>query len=972
MSYALENHFYIKPRGETWDDNPLYAFDNSQIVMNSPKGVFSSDIIGNELAVDTFSFTVRFNAFGRRLYVFDNTPKLAYIFSGYVPGTLESCGWISQTRGNPTIAGNSVAFASSSDGFYLRPPASVRESRQFLPGDVLRLKIKVSENADRLYFYDTQSQDFTVESKTGLFTFVNVWVSTYAYTMQTGTDVLTFTQVRAIEPGIISVYSRAAAQFEICGLEFNGSMVFGSFSDDYEGDKPPKIYLFKPKYSASNFLADLAFGDPCYWAVGDEVFAKGYISNIERTGRYAWKVTCVSGVGLLDEKISVGGIYTGQTFSSVFAAIVGNTISYSIDEDVAAVKIYGWLPYDTARNNLHRLLFATGAALVRHNISSDGVDLDYDVRFPGTVIRVVPEDHVALSGSVTLNIPADGVEITEHAFVALQNDEEVQLYDNTLPEIAEADHLTVTFSEPMHDLTVSDPTTLTINESGVNYAVITGTGILTGKAYTHTETVYPLGNPLGKIVKRIVSNGLITFANSLNVARRILNYFQSAKSVKAKLMLNDENGTQSVERPGETLQMTDAWGESISAYMAKQEVGVTSIYGANCELVDGYTPTGGGNNYQRYRFFTRQTATKTFVADADGDIRIVLIQGGTGGQGGEAGHVGMGGDPTFDEEDEGRIHPISTEIYNAFWQLMGYGWQRCYQATQQGMPGGAAGEPGAGGKILVVNKSVLAGDIITFTQIGAGGSGSASFENGGTATDGAGGTHTIVSCTRNGSVIWTASSEDGAVSPSGYFEAFTNQTFSLSGEAGHAGGMGGQTSVDSLTTALTAASGLSGGSVGRWSGGPGGKGVSHYSGMRGQWDGGEYGPLNDVGCGGGGGGAAWGANGEPGKAAKLFKDPESGGIVYESYVLTGCGGKGADASQPAKPTYGQGGGGGNGGGSGGNSGGGTAFRDIQNHGWGIQIGHPSGYSATEPYGGGLGGLGSSGGDGGDGLGILYY
>lgn len=996
-SYALENRFIIKPRGASWDDDPLYAFDNSQIVLNSPKGVFSSDIIGNELAVDQFSFTVRFDASGRRLYIFDNTPKLAYIFSGYVPGTLANI-WTHSIYGSASISGNDVSIDNSTSWVHLIPPGG------FSAGDALRVGVEVTDISGstsepytphyyaQVFVQRSPTQWFSyaeVESETGLFSVSEPGYANFTggSTENTGKDILTFTFTKSAD--YISFSTRGAfaldsvsAQLKITGIELNGKMVYGDLSgNSTEADKPPKVYLFRPKYDASRFLADLRFGDPCYWAVGENVFAKGYISKIERTGRYAWKVTCVSGVGLLDEQISVGGIYTGQRFDAVFAEIVGDTITYDIDNDVAAVKIFGWLPYDTARNNLHRLLFATGAALARHNVSSDDNDIDYDVKFPGKVIRVVPEDHVAINGSVTLNIPADGVEVTEHTFSALQSDEVVQLYDNTLPEIAEADHLTVTFSEPMHDL---DAGGFTIHESGVNYAIISGTGVLTGKKYTHTETVYPLGNPLGKIVKRIVSNGLITFANSLNVARRVLNYFQSAKAVKAKLMLNDGNGAQSVEKPGDTLQMTDAWGEAISAYMSKQEVGVTSIFGASVELVDGYTPTGGGNNYQRYKFFTRSSSVKTFTVTAGmSTVRIALFQGGTGGQGGEAGHDGWGGyPPSFGDPEDGQMayvedvadppyYPVPEDhgILEVHSYLYGEGRQYAFD-------GGQAGEPGANGKILVITKDVEEGDVITFTQIGEGGQGGAARANGATGGLGAAGTHTIVKCERNGVEIWSASSEDGAAVDSGFLEAFTNRVFGLQGEAGHDGGKGGTTDSHDLKFANTGARGNSGGDVGSWSAGAPGKGVVVDAGF------GFHEGSNNTASGGGSGGAAWGANGGPGKNATYVKRKNDDN-TWTFNVTTGTGGDGANAVAPSAPkdsngraAYGQGGTGGNGGGSGGNNGGGVV-KWMNAGGGGVRgaqlfIGVRDSYHLSTVFNGGKGGSGSKGGRGGDGLGILYY
>lgn len=982
MSYALENRFIIKPRGASWDDDPLYAFDNSQIVLNSPKGVFSSDIIGNELAVDQFSFTVRFDDTGRRLYIFDNDPKLAYIFAGQKPGTLESSGFITGYYGSCQISGNTVTAL---------PPytASWAYTKLLHAGDTLIMKVSVDVDNAEIWAGEKANISFinppgvgSITSLTGLFSISDGPDDFYlsAHTAESGDDILTFSVSEDVHTTVqLRLVGKQGASITVLGIALNGNTIYGW---PYEGEPPaPKVYLFKPKYLASEFLADLRFGDPCYWAVGEDVFAKGYISKIERTGRYAWKVTCVSGVGLLDEKISVGGIYTGQTFSTVFAAIVGDAITYDIDADVAAVKIYGWLPYDTARNNLHRLLFASGAALVRHNVSSDNNDLDYDVRFPGKVVRIVPDDHVALSGSVNLTIPADGVEVTEHAFSALQSDEVVQLYDNTLPEIAEADHLTVTFSEPMHDLNAGG---FTIHESGVNYAVISGTGILTGKAYTHTETVYPLGNPLGKIVKRIVSNGLITFANSLNVARRVLNYFQSAKAVKAKLMLNDANGAQSVEKPGDTLQMTDAWGEAISAYMSKQEVGVTSIFGASVELVDGYTPTGGGNNYQRYKFFTRSSSVKFFTVTAGmATVRIALFQGGTGGQGGEAGHDGWGGyPPSFGDPEDGQMVYVSDVADPPYYPVPedhGILAVHSYiygEGRQYAFDGGQAGEPGANGKILVITKDVEEGDVITFTQIGVGGTGGAARANGATGGLGAAGTHTTVKCERNGVEIWSASSEDGAAVDSGFLEAFTNRVFGLPGEPGHDGGKGGTSDAHDLKFANTGARGNSGGDVGSWSAGAPGKGVVVDAGF------GFHQGSNNTASGGGSGGAAWGANGGPGKNATYVKRKNDDN-TWTFDVTTGTGGDGANAVAPSAPkdsngraAYGQGGTGGNGGGSGGNNGGGVV-KWMNAGGGGVRgaqlfIGVRDSYHLSTVFNGGKGGSGSKGGRGGDGLGILYY
>ena len=276
-------------------------------------------------------------------------------------------------------------------------------------------------------------------------------------------------------------------------------------------------------------------------------------------------------------------------------------------------------------------------------------------------------------------------------------------------------------------------------------------------------------------------------------------------------------------------------------------------------------------------------------------------------------------------------------------------------------PGGAAGEPGANGKITVVTKTVTEGEILTFTvgAGGVGGAGQGANEAPGTGTSGG---ETSVSS----SAGWTASSEDGAAIDSGFFEAFTNQSFALPGEDGFAGGDGGTTDVNDTDFANKGARGNSGGSVGRWRAGAPGNGVIVDAG----W--GFLAEANNTASGGGSGGAAYGANGGAGRAASYVKQ-KNDDSTWTYRVTTGTGGDGANASAPEKPTFGQGGGGGNGGGGGGNNGGGLVRHYFaEKLGAQLLIGVRHTQQLGKQFNGGDGGLGSNGGDGGDGLGIIYY
>jgi hypothetical protein len=79
-----------------------------------------------------------------------------------------------------------------------------------------------------------------------------------------------------------------------------------------------------------------------------------------------------------------------------------------------------------------------------------------------------------------------------HAFYQTTNDQTVTVFDNT--NEAAADHLTVIFNQaPVYDLQVASGS-LTINQSGVNYAVVSGMGVLTAKKYTHTQQIVKQSN----------------------------------------------------------------------------------------------------------------------------------------------------------------------------------------------------------------------------------------------------------------------------------------------------------------------------------------------------------------------------------------------------------------------------------------------------------------------------------------------
>lgn len=481
-------------------------------------------------------------------------------------------------------------------------------------------------------------------------------------------------------------------------------------------------------------LRETPYGAPLYYYRDGILQMKAYVKSVDRIGKRTYKVTAQSAIGILDQQMHMGGLYTGQTFTAVLAEIIGGVVPYTVDADVGAVPVYGWLPVDTKRANLHKLLFATGAAVKKNEAGN----MDF-VFLSNTESVTVPQSRIYIGGSVDYADPATAVQITEHTFMALQGDEEVLVFDNTDGSDT-ADHTLLTFREaPLHDLTVTG--SLVINSSGVNWAIVTGTGTLTGKKYTHSTKILTRQdqNATG-MYENIVSVPdctLITTLNAENVAERVLSYYSSKKTVSSDIVLDGE-------KPGMLITATDAFYEPISGYIAQMETNVSAIQKGRAKIITGYTPNAGGNNYSEAHQYTG-IGTIDFaalVAGKDNDIvKVTLIGGGHGGYQGKPGGAGTRG-------------PDST---NGTWGTPG--------------EGGAGGTPGEGGKVLVVTFHVA--DLVSTTLAYACGAGGLNNANGGATTLG----------------DW--SSNAGAVTPFGVANIFTSEVFGLAGEeAGQSGGAG--------------------------------------------------------------------------------------------------------------------------------------------------------------------------------------
>lgn len=733
------------------------------------------------------------------------------------------------------------------------------------------------------------------------------------------------------------------------------------------------LYGLDKDTSYAEKIEAVEYGTPVWWYVYDDngeekYFVNGFVKSVDRDNSDSelYKFTCMSAIGLLDTKIHKGGMYNAQ-LQTVLAGIIGDTFPYTIEQSLKKIVVPGWLPYGPARENLHLALFSVGANIVRDSAQAGR----YRIQILEAKLHELDADKISYDSSIKRDLPATRVEVVEHSFAELSSDETVTLYDNTAAATGSSNALVI-FEAPMHDLAVTG--SLTISESNCNYAIVSGTGTLTGKRTTHiTREVVIDNTPEGAKPRtvRVESNCLINPLNSNNVAKRLMAYYGACRRFKGKAILGIGN------RAGQNFSLLPGFFGSENAFLESMAYNITSVVGADCSWVAGYVPAYVGNSFTHVEILDSNDDTFSFTPSGANElIRIVVIGSGSGGSGGHGGQCGCGrvrsqymlNPPAQD----GVLYPDRDNVYD-------YGGMT-YTNGQGIRMGGEPGTPGAAGKIFIIDLEISGPTTITVNipQGGEGGDGAVAEhwrglseyepwvpETPPKAGKPGGETIATVETVVNGRTVTTNySSADGAVSASGFFDPINETAYAMPGEKGTQGGAGGQT--DSNPDIVTNGSRIYNVGLGGWSGWSGKKGADVGANHGGE--GGEgaivvgTSPVTVQGqtltfsaSGGAGSGAAYGVDGNPGGAAEI--------IQRQGYVTIVRGGNGADGVQPVTPpvpTAGTGGTAGHGGSSGGSAGG--YFRkDYAEH-----------YESSSKGRSGNAGNGGKGGRGGPGIVLVYH
>ena len=552
--------------------------------------------------------------------------------------------------------------------------------------------------------------------------------------------------------------------------------------------------------SEDTTLTDFIRNTPLTFFRDDKQMGIFYVQKISRTSINTYHFACTSTVGLLDETYHDGGIYTGETVREVCTDICSPLTCY-VKSNIANIKLYGWLPIATRRENLVQVLFAVGATLK--------VDYNGAIRIEGLwdgQSSVIDAGEMYAGGSVEYATPVTEVIVTEHAY-SQSTTEVTELFNGTT---SAGDK--ITFDDPCYDLEAAG---FEITESGANYAIVTaGSGVLNGKKYTHVtrQIITPTNIRSRSLVKqsdntvKVENATLVSLVNANAVAERLAEYYSHNERINNKIAIKREV-------PGDVVKIAHPYGGTVSGCIESADVTVSNKLAAEESILVGYKPQDIGE--QEY-YDTVEVLTKDgtwTVPDGVTSVRIVLIGGGAGGDSGERGENGESTDEATNTNGTPR--------------------------PGKGGKGGKGGTAGKGGKIYTIELKVTPNDQFNakIGVKGVGGEYSSDTVNAGTA-----GTDTSFA---------GYTSQDGASSSEGFSEPTMGITYGVWGTDGITGADGGDGGVPSTDEKV---SGSPGGDVLTYLGGKGGTGVRGT-----KRDGTVVG-----GSGGGGGGAAYGINGSDG------------------------------------------------------------------------------------------------------------
>ena len=364
-------------------------------------------------------------------------------------------------------------------------------------------------------------------------------------------------------------------------------------------------------------LTKFTYGTPCTYHQDDTLFGKFYLVKVKRTSRYEFNFEFQSAIGLLEDTLHYGGYYKAKIASELIEEIIGGKIPYTIKQVFSKIKLYGWLPISTRRDNLKQVLFACGGC-IKKNSEGNVYITTLDVNTPINI----PDSRIMEGGSVEYS-NINKVAVTEHAYFKSDDTESKKIFSG---ELAGQNFTTpkgnvvrnaalVTWKEPHYDITFENCTLLN-NEVDANYAVVQASpnAIIKGKPYTHSQSIVykEKSDYTGEEKIATVKDAtLVSLANSASTAERVMAYYGSASTLNNTIITNGE-------KPTNIITFTDPFGDKAQGFIKSLEGNFGhSVNSAGAEIIQNYVPPVVVGSRTLVSIAVTTPPTKTSYASGD-------------------------------------------------------------------------------------------------------------------------------------------------------------------------------------------------------------------------------------------------------------------------------------------------------------------------------------------------------------------
>lgn len=401
---------------------------------------------------------------------------------------------------------------------------------------------------------------------------------------------------------------------------------------------------------------EFTYGDPVDIYEDSTLLRRFYLTDIVSgqrltEGAYVFYLTGVDFIGLYAAVPHAGGIYSNTDAGDIIAEIIGATeqsrdlsnvtyetadgIEFTVDLATATSRVDGWLPAtEDARANLRSVLQLLNASPQQNADGSPHFGpMDHGAELTISPYDTYQGDAYETQAAVTK------VQVVEYEYYQLGSAEEELLYDASS---LGANGFRVSFDGPKFDLRGDG---LTIDSSGANFAVVTGTGQLYGKPYTVSARVLQEATGLsGAENVRTIDNTLCSSLYSYNILVRMVRYFGHASIVDNAVAMPTDFG------PGQALAYSDPMFESKHGYPTEMQLLYSGITKSTNKITADWIPADETPYTVSQLITTSGTWTPPNGATR---LRFVLIGGGSGGWGGYKGEhggdhntvYGAGGEP---------------------------------------------------------------------------------------------------------------------------------------------------------------------------------------------------------------------------------------------------------------------------------------------------------------------------------------